>query len=40
MGKKLCKKDKNGSPDNAKYRCKSCDRMAKKENKLCKPKEI
>jgi hypothetical protein len=34
-----CKKDKSVEKDEAKYSCKSCGRLAKKEEKLCKPKK-
>ncbi len=37
MGKNQCKKDKSTAPDKAKYSCKKCKRLAKTENKLCKP---
>jgi hypothetical protein len=40
MSKKMCKKDKESKTDKAKYRCKGCDRTARKESKLCKPKEL
>ncbi len=40
MSKTACKKDDYREPENPKYFCKKCDRKAKKEDKLCKPKKI
>jgi hypothetical protein len=40
MSKKKCEKDDNKVPEEPKYRCKKCNRLATKEKKLCKPKEI
>jgi hypothetical protein len=40
MGKTQCK-DKDYEPkEDAKYICKRCERTAKKEDKVCKPKKI
>jgi len=39
MSKKCEKKDYT-DPKNPKYRCDKCKRMAKKKEKLCKPKKI
>jgi len=40
MGKKQCKDDDYKEKQDAKYICKSCERKAEKEDKLCKPKKI
>jgi len=40
MGKKRCIKEDYQIPENPKYICKDCDRLAKKEDQVCKPKKI
>lgn len=40
MSKTLCKKKEYIQPDTPKYICKKCERLSKKEDKLCKPKKI
>jgi len=40
MSKTQCKNKDYKEKDNAKYVCKNCERKAKKEEKLCKPKKI
>jgi len=40
MGKKQCKDNDYKEKDDVKYICKNCERKAKKEDKLCKPKKI
>jgi hypothetical protein len=40
MGKTECKKDGNEEKSGAKYVCKRCDRISKKEENLCKPKKL
>ena len=40
MGKKECKNNDYKEKDDAKHICKYCERKAKKEEKLCKPKKI
>jgi|APHig6443717817_1056837.scaffolds.fasta_scaffold35100_1 hypothetical protein len=40
MSKKRCKKDDYKIPDDPKYVCKKCERMANKEEKLCHPQKI
>jgi len=40
MSKKRCKKEDYQIPDNPKYCCKKCDRLAKKEDQVCEPKKI
>ena len=37
---KECNKKDYKEPKNAKYRCKKCERLSKKEDKVCKPKKI
>jgi hypothetical protein len=37
---KKCKKDEYKDPKQANYICKKCERMAKREEKLCKPKKL
>jgi len=42
MGKTLCKTGEKVKvkPEEARFVCKKCDLMAKKEKKLCKPHKI
>ncbi len=40
MPKTQCKNDDYREKDDAKFVCKRCERTAKKEDKLCKPKKI
>jgi hypothetical protein len=40
MPKTECKNEDYKEKDAAKYVCKRCERKAKKEDKLCKPKKI
>lgn len=40
MSKTQCKNDDYKANNEAKYVCKRCERTAKKEDKLCKPKKI
>jgi hypothetical protein len=40
MSKSQCKSDDYKPKADAKYICKRCERTAKKEDKLCKPKKI
>ncbi len=40
MSKTECKNDGYKEKGDAKYICKRCQRNAKKEDKLCKPKKI
>lgn len=38
--KKACEKKEMVKEEDAKYKCKKCDRLAKKEKHLCKPKKL
>lgn len=38
--KKKCEKKDYKDPQEPKYLCKKCDRLAKKKDKLCKPEKI
>jgi len=40
MSKTQCKNEDYKVKADAKYVCKRCERKAKKEDKLCKPKKI
>ena len=40
MSKKSCKNSDYKIPDEPRYICKKCKRLAKKEDKLCEPKKI
>lgn len=40
MGTKRCKKKDYKPPQTPAYYCKKCERLAKKEKKLCKAKKI
>lgn len=40
MSKKQCKKKEYKAPDTPKYVCEKCERLAKKEEKLCKPQKL
>jgi hypothetical protein len=40
MGKTQCKNKDYEPKDTDKYICKRCERTAKKEDKVCKPKKI
>ena len=40
MSKTQCKQKKYEVPSSPKYICKKCERMAKKEEKLCKPQKL
>jgi hypothetical protein len=40
MGKKRCKKEDYQIPDDPKYICTKCERLAKKEEQVCKPEKI
>jgi hypothetical protein len=40
MSKKRCKKTDYQAPEEPKYVCKNCDRLAKKEDQVCEPKKI
>ena len=40
MSKTQCKKKKYKIPDSPKYICKKCERLATKEEKLCKPQKL
>jgi hypothetical protein len=40
MSKTQCKNEDYKEKGDAKYVCKRCERKAKKEDKLCKPKKI
>lgn len=44
MGKTSCKlsdkKYEKQLPEEAEFKCKKCDRLAKKEKHLCKPEKI
>lgn len=40
MGKKQCNNADYKEKDDAKHICMKCERKAKKEEKLCKPKKI
>jgi len=40
MAKTLCKREEEKIYDNPKYVCKKCGRKAKKEEKLCKPRQL
>jgi len=40
MSKKRCKKDDYKIPDEPKFICKKCGRMANKEEKICHPQKI
>lgn len=40
MGKTACKKKDPRDVDNPKYECKKCGGLAKKEEKLCKPRKV
>lgn len=37
---KECNKKDYEKPEKAKYRCKKCERLTKKEDNVCKPKKI
>lgn len=40
MSKKQCKNDNYEKPENPKFRCKKCGRLAKKKEQLHKPSKI
>ena len=40
MSKTACKKKDYKNPETPQYYCQKCQAKAKKESKLCKPKEI
>lgn len=40
MSKSQCKKQDYEAPYSPKYVCKKCERLAKKEEKLCKPQKL
>jgi hypothetical protein len=40
MSKKRCKKKDYSSPEIPKYYCEKCNRLAKKEEQVCKPKKL
>lgn len=40
MSKTQCSKKNYQAPDEPKYICKKCERLAKKEDKLCKAKKL
>ena len=40
MSKTACKKKDYKDPEDPKYCCKKCNKKAKKEGKLCKPKKL
>jgi len=40
MSKKKCKSKSYQAPEEPKYKCKKCELMAKKEEKLCKPQKL
>jgi hypothetical protein len=40
MSKKRCKKKDYSAPENPKYCCKNCGRLANKEDKVCEPKKV
>lgn len=37
---KLCKTDKSAKPSEAGFECRKCGRLAKKEEKVCKPEKL
>lgn len=37
---KACNKKNYEEPKKAKYSCKKCDRLSKKEDNVCKPKKL
>jgi len=40
MSKTQCENKEYKAPAEAKYVCKKCERLANKEEKLCKPKKL
>ena len=40
MSKKRCKKKDYSAPNDPKFQCKKCERLANKKDKVCKPKEL
>jgi hypothetical protein len=40
MSKKRCKKKDYSPPDNPKYCCEKCGRLAKEEDQVCEPEKL
>jgi hypothetical protein len=40
MSKKRCEKKEYVEPEEPKFICKKCERKAKKEEQVCKPKKL